>query len=115
MVASRWTGVHGAGDSEGSVGARRVGGRAQWAPAAPGCRACVAGRGRSDPNFAEKKDDGSLIVNDCNTALEIILSSPDAGPYNPMSNKLGIPALEALALELKSGLDKALLDDASIV
>ena len=42
----------------------------------------------------------------------ISLSSPDAGPYNPISNKLGTPALEVAS---KSGLDKAALDDASIV
>ena len=28
------------------------------------CRACVAGRGRSDPHFAAKNDDGSLVVSD---------------------------------------------------
>ena len=45
----------------------------------------------------------------------ISLSSPLPAPYNPISNKLGIPALEALALELKSGLASGLLDDDSIV
>jgi hypothetical protein len=42
----------------------------------------------------------------------MILSSPDAGPYSPISKILGIPAVE---LPVKSGLDKALVDDDSIV